>query len=51
VNLDIEMELAIAPDLKHLIVYNAPNDYTGQTLLDEYTAMADDDTAASISSS
>jgi subtilase family serine protease len=51
VNLDIETELAIAPGLKHLIVYNAPNDYTGQTELDEYTAMADDDTAATISSS
>jgi subtilase family serine protease len=51
VNLDIEMELAIAPDLSHLIVYNAPNDYTGQTELDEYTAIADDDTAATISSS
>jgi subtilase family serine protease len=51
VNLDIEMELAIAPDVSNLIVYNAPNDYTGQTLLDEYTAMANDDTAATISSS
>jgi subtilase family serine protease len=51
VNLDIETELAIAPDLESLIVYNAPNDYTGQTELDEYTAMADDDTAATISSS
>jgi subtilase family serine protease len=51
VNLDIESALAIAPDLSHLIVYNAPNDFTGQTELDEYTAMADDDTAATISSS
>jgi kumamolisin len=51
VNLDIEMELTTAPDLRHLIVYNAPNDYTGQTELDEYTAMANDDTAATISSS
>jgi subtilase family serine protease len=51
VNLDIETELAIAPDLRQLIVYNAPNDFTGQTELDEYTAMADDDTAATISSS
>ena len=51
VNLDIETELAIAPDLKQLIVYNAPNDFTGQTELDEYSAMANDDAAATISSS
>jgi subtilase family serine protease len=50
-NLDIEQELTTAPDLRHLIVYNAPNDETGQTELDEYTAMASDDTAATISSS
>jgi subtilase family serine protease len=51
VNGDIELELSIAPDLRQLIVYNAPNDFTGQTELDEYTAMARDDTAATISSS
>ena len=51
VNADIEMELAVAPDLHKLIVYDAPNDFTGQTELDEYTAMAQDDTAATISSS
>jgi hypothetical protein len=28
---DIETQLAIAPDVSHLIVYNAPNDFTGQT--------------------
>jgi subtilase family serine protease len=50
-NLDIEQELTTAPDLRHLIVYNAPNDETGQTELDEYTAIANDDTAATISSS
>jgi len=50
-NGDIELELTIAPGLRHLIVYNAPNDATGQTALDEYTAMASDDTAATISSS
>ena len=37
--------------LKHPIVYNAPNDYTGQTELDEYTAIANQDTASTISSS
>ena len=51
VNGDIELELSIAPDLRRLTVYNAPNDLTGQTELDEYTAMANDDTAATISSS
>ena len=51
VNADIEMELAVAPDLHKLIVYDAPNDFSGQTELDEYTAMAQDDTAATISSS
>jgi subtilase family serine protease len=50
-NLDIEQELTTSPDLRRLIVYNAPNDETGQTELDEYTAMANDDTAATISSS
>ena len=51
VNGDIELELTIAPRLRQLIVYNAPNDFTGQTELDEYTAMASDDTAETISSS
>jgi subtilase family serine protease len=51
VDADIEMELAVAPDLAQLVVYNAPNDFTGQTELDEYTAMASDDTAATVSSS
>jgi subtilase family serine protease len=51
VNADIEMELAIAPDLSKLEVYEAPNDFTGQTELDEYTAMANDDTAETVSSS
>jgi kumamolisin len=51
VNADIEMELAVAPDLSKLIVYNAPNDFTGQTELDEYTRMAENDTAETVSSS
>jgi subtilase family serine protease len=51
VDADIETQLAIAPDVKKLIVYNAPNDYTGQTELDEYTAIANADQAESISSS
>ena len=51
VDADIQMSLTIAPDLSHLIVYNAPNDYTGQTELDEYSAIAKQDVASTISSS
>lgn len=50
VDADIEQEMAVAPDA-HLDVYNAPNDNTGQTSLDEYTAIANDDTADTVSSS
>jgi subtilase family serine protease len=48
---DIEATLAVAPHVHRLIVYNAPNDFTGQTELDEYSAIAQDDRASSISSS
>jgi kumamolisin len=51
VDADIETQLAIAPDVSHLIVYNAPNDFTGQTSLDEWSAIAKANTAASVSSS
>ena len=51
VDADIEETLAVAPDVDHLIVYNAPNDFTGQTELDEYTKIANQDTASTISSS
>ncbi|HEU5419479.1 MAG TPA: S53 family peptidase [Streptosporangiaceae bacterium] len=51
VDADIEVQLAIAPHVKHLIVYNAPNDFTGQTELDEYTAIARADQADVVSSS
>jgi len=51
VDADIEMTLEVAPDVSHLIVYNAPNDYTGQTELDEYTTIANQDVASTISSS
>ncbi len=51
VDADIEMTLAISPAAKHILVYNAPNDYTGQTELDEYTRIANDDIADVISSS
>jgi subtilase family serine protease len=51
VDADIEQQLSIAPDVAHIIVYNAPNDNTGQTELAEYTKIANDDSASSISSS
>ena len=51
VEADIEQELAVAPDTSNLIVYNAPNDETGQTELDEYATIANQDRADSVSSS
>ncbi len=51
VDADIEQELSISPDISKLLVYNAPNDETGQTELDEYTAIANQDRASSVSSS
>jgi kumamolisin len=47
---DIENTLAVAKD-SHVIVYNAPNDNTGQTSLDEYTTIANQDRADTVSSS
>jgi subtilase family serine protease len=51
VDADIEQNLAVAPAADAIDVYNAPNDYTGQTSLDEYTKIANDDTADVVSSS
>jgi kumamolisin len=51
VDADIETQLAVAPDVSRIVVYNAPNDETGQTSLDEYTRIANDDVASSVSSS
>ncbi len=51
VDADIEMQLAISPAASQILVYNAPNDFTGQTSLDEYTKIANDDTADVVSSS
>ena len=50
VDADIEQEMAVAKDA-HILVYDAPNDETGQTELDEYTAIADEDIASTVSSS
>lgn len=49
VDADIEMQLAIAPHAREILVYNAPNDFTGQTALDEYAKIANDDTADVVS--
>ena len=51
VEADIEQDLTIAPDANSVLVYNAPNDSTGQTELDEYATIANQDTADSVSSS
>jgi subtilase family serine protease len=51
VEADIEQDLTIAPDTSNLLVYNAPNDQTGQTELDEYATIANQDIADSVSSS
>jgi subtilase family serine protease len=46
---DIETALAVAPDVRQIEVYNAPEDTTGQTTLDEYAAIAKQDSAAVVS--
>jgi len=51
VDADIENQLAVAPDVKALTVYNAPNDFTGQTELDEWNAIAKANAADVVSSS
>ena len=51
VDADIEMQLAISPNAKHILVYNAPNDFSGQTTLDEFTKIANDNLADVVSSS
>ena len=48
---DIEAQLGMAPALNRLLVYNAPNDFTGQTSLDEYQRIASDDRADTVSTS
>jgi len=51
VDADIEIQLAASPDVRQLQVYEAPNDFTGQTSLDLWSKIASDDTADSVSSS
>lgn len=51
VEADIETQIAIAPAVSHLFVYNAPNDDLGIGLLDEYAKIASDNNVDAISSS
>jgi kumamolisin len=51
VEADLETQIAIAPRASKFLVYNAPNDQTGQTSIDEYMKIASDDLADSISTS
>jgi subtilase family serine protease len=51
VDADLEIQLALSPKADHFLVYNAPNDYSGQTELDEFTKIANDDQADVVSTS
>ncbi len=51
VEADVEQDLTVAPATNSVLVYNAPNDFTGQTELDEYATIAGQDVADSVSSS
>ncbi len=49
VELDIELQIALAPGIKHLLVYNAPNSELG--VISEYLQIAKDNVADATSSS
>ncbi len=51
VEADLETQIGLAPKINRVLVYNAPNDETGQTGVDEYFRIANDDQANSISTS
>ena len=51
VDADIETQIALAPKISHLLVYDAPNDVASITNVDNYFKIASDDLADSISSS
>lgn len=51
VEADIETQIALAPKIDRVLVYNAPNDMTGLTEIDEYFKIANDNQADAISSS
>lgn len=48
---DIETQIALAPKIDRVLVYNAPNDFLGITAINEYFKIASDNLADSISSS
>ncbi len=48
---DIEVQIAVAPAAASLLVYNAPNDITGATSVDELFKIANDNLADVVSSS
>ena len=48
---DIETQIAIAPKVNKVLVYNAPNSNLGLGAIDEYARIANDNLADSISSS
>lgn len=51
VEADLDNQIAVAPKISSILVYNAPNDELGLTEIDEYSKIAQDDAADSISSS
>ena len=51
VDLDIQRLLTVSPDVAHIVVYDAPNDATGQTEVDEENAIANADAASVVSDS
>jgi len=51
VEADIETQIAMAPAINGILVYNAPNDFLGITIVDEYLQIAHDNFADSISTS
>jgi len=51
VEADLETQIAVAPKAARILVYNAPNDRSGQTTVDEYMKIASDDLADSVSTS
>ena len=51
VEADIETQIAMAPKINRVLVYDAPNDETGATSIDEYFKIAQDNLADSISTS
>ncbi|MBV9448266.1 MAG: S8 family serine peptidase [Streptosporangiaceae bacterium] len=50
-SLDIQRLLTISPDAAKIITYNAANDTTGQTGVDDYARIASDDMAQVVSNS